>query len=219
MTEDEPVENAIFTLKQIITGFQERFGSIHLYLTGKTNFRTRVVTIQEYKGNRVQEKPKWFNEMREYVINTHGATVSVEQEADDDVGIAQWAAKDRSTCIVSLDKDMNCIPGHHWHPIKDEYYYVTLAQANKNFWTQVLTGDSTDHIRGVPKVGPKTAEKLLEGKESWNDLAEAVRKVYADKGIENELNENATLVWILREEGVGYNGRPIREAEACLQES
>ena len=140
--------------------------------------------------------------MQDYAISTYGASVSVDREADDDVGIAQWAAKDRSTCIVSLDKDMNCIPGHHWHPIKQVYYYVTLAEANKNFWTQVLTGDSTDNVRGIPKVGAKTAEKILEGKESWNDLAEAARKAYADKGIENELAENASLVWILREDGI-----------------
>ena len=219
VTNDEPVENALYTLKQIIEGFKEQFGSIQLYLTGRDNFRTRIATIQEYKGNRQQEKPKWYSEMKDYAISSYGASVSVDREADDDVGIAQWAAKDRSTCIVSLDKDMNCIPGHHWHPIKQTYYYVTLAEANKNFWTQVLTGDSTDNVRGIPKVGPKTAEKLLEGKESWNDLAEAARKAYADKGIEHELAENASLVWILREDGIGYDGRPIREAEVCLQES
>lgn len=218
VTADEPVNYALHTAKQTLAPIYETFGDVRLFLSGKTNFRYRVATIQEYKGNRVQEKPLWFDELRQYVIDHHGATVSEGQEADDDIGIAQWAAKDRSTCIVSLDKDMRNIPGHHWHPLKQEYSYITLAEANKNFWTQVLTGDTADNIRGIPKVGPKTAAKILEGKESWVDLQQAVAQAYRNAGIENELDENAQLLWILREEGKTYDGNSIREIASNLQE-
>ena len=44
VTNDEPVENALYTLKQIIEGFKEQFGSIQLFLTGRDNFRTRIAT-------------------------------------------------------------------------------------------------------------------------------------------------------------------------------
>ena len=43
---------------------------------------------------------------------------------------------------------------------------------------QILTGDSTDNIEGIPGVGPVGAEKCLEWCESIDDYEQAVAQEY-----------------------------------------
>lgn len=219
---DEPLENCLHSVKLQIRGVLSKFElseSARILLQGPGNYRDRIATIQPYKGNRdPNARPRYYEEIRQYLQDFWGAEVISGMETDDACGIEQWRHKDRSTCIVSLDKDLDNIPGWHYNYVKDEFYYVTLAQANYNFWKQVLTGDSTDFVRGIPKVGPKTAEKILAGKEAWTDQYAAVKAAYASKGIEHEFWENATLVWIQREEGINFDGRPIESATESNEE-
>ncbi len=67
------------------------------------------------------------------------------------------------------------------------------------FYTQVLTGDNADNIKGLYGVGPKKAAKLLEGCETEQDLYVAVLQAYA--GDEDRVIENARLLWLRRYEG------------------
>ena len=219
---EEPLENCLHSVKMQVKSILSKFSedsTYRIFLQGGGNYRDRIATIQPYKGNRdPSARPKYFDEIRSYLVDFWGAEVITGMETDDACGIEQWKHKDRSTCIVSLDKDLDNIPGWHYNYVKDEFYYVTLAQANYNFWKQVLTGDSTDYVRGIPKVGPKTADKILAGKESWVDQYVAVQQAYASKGIEHEFWENATLVWIQREEGINFDGRPIESATESNEE-
>ncbi|UFK09626.1 hypothetical protein [Xanthomonas phage DES1] len=184
----------------------------HLYLTGKGNFRDELATIKEYKGNRdVKAKPFYYKEIREYMEHFQGAEVIHGQEADDAIGIKQWANPDKSTVICSIDKDLRNIPGHHFNPVKDILDYVTLPQANYNFWKQVLVGDRSDNIPGLPKVGDKTADKILATTDkSWNSMYNKVfeeyRKYYGNDG-RWMAHEIASLVWIRRQENKNYDGK------------
>lgn len=188
-----------------------------IFLQGGGNYRDRVATIQPYKGNRDPSKrPTWYHEIREYLQEFCNAELVTGMETDDACGIEQWKHKDRSTCIVSIDKDLLMIPGTHYNFVKQEFVYVTLAEANKRFWLQVLTGDTTDNIRGIPKVGIKTAEKILAGITDWTDMHLAVKKAYADRGIEHEMHENATLLWIMREHMINYNGEQINVNDGSI---
>jgi 5'-3' exonuclease len=64
---------------------------------------------------------------------------------------------------------------------------------------QILTGDAADNIKGLLRVGPVKADKLLEGLTEEKELYEAVVKAYdGDKG---RVLENARLLWLRREEG------------------
>ena len=147
--------------------------------------------------------------MRQYLVDYWGAEVVDGMETDDKCVIEQWKHRDRSTCLAHIDKDLDQCPGHHFNFVKKEFYYVNLEEANKKFWTQVLTGDTTDNIRGIPKVGPKTAEKILSGLTDWTDMYVRVRQEYENRGIGNEFHENATLLWLMREPWVNYNGEKI----------
>lgn len=217
--DDEPLEYKLQSVKTVIDNIMAQFPeatSRRAFLSGKNNYRDKLATIRIYKGNRdPHNKPVYYDEIREYLIGYQGAEVVDGMEADDALGIAQWAAKDKSTCIVTSDKDLNCIPGWHYNWVKGETYYQTLAEANKCFWSQVLTGDTTDNIQGIPKVGPKTAEKVLSKTNgSWVDMYAAVgeeyKKYYKDQAYA-AFHENASLIWIQRDAGVNYDGKPFPE--------
>lgn len=231
----EPLSYCLHSVKESlgrILNVFEPSEKARIFLQGGGNYRDTVATILPYKGNRdTSKRPTYYNEIREYLLDWHGAELVTGMETDDACGIEQWKHKDRSTCIVSIDKDLDCIPGYHYNYVTHEMYYVDLATANRKYWTQVLTGDSTDNILGCAKqlekvyksgakkgtkyvarsgVGPKEAEAILARTDgSWNSLYAAVLHEYEKlfgRDAPSVLRENATLLWIMREEWVNYDG-------------
>jgi hypothetical protein len=179
------------------------------YLTGKGNYRFDVATLKPYKGNRdPTHKPKYFKEIREYLVNKYDAIVVEGQEADDALGIEQWNHPDKSTVICSIDKDLKMIPGYHYNPRTQEFFYQTLDDANMFLLWQMMVGDPTDNIPGITGIGPKKADKILLGAGSYEQAVEAVKFLYRDQygpNWEQAFNEVATLLWIRRREGEGPN--------------
>jgi hypothetical protein len=85
-------------------------------------------------------------------------------EADDLMGM--YKSSLRAVC-VTIDKDLQQVPGYWWYPPVDpdspvgDVQYTTVEQADYWFHRQWITGDSTDNIPGIWKLGPKKAEALL----------------------------------------------------------
>jgi hypothetical protein len=169
------------------------------FITGKTNFRFETATTHPYKGNRkLSEKPPHYAALRDKLVAL-GATISENQEADDDVGIASTKYEG---WIVHVDKDLNQLPGWHYNPVKDEQYYVTPFEGLVSFYTQLLTGDKIDNIVGLYGIGPVKAKKLLAGCETEQQLYQAVIAAYAAHGEKPErVLENGQLLWLSRFEG------------------
>ena len=68
-----------------------------------------------------------------------------------------------NTVICSPDKDvLYQNRGLHYNYGKSETVLVDEVEAITFLWKQVLMGDSTDGIPGLPKVGPKTADAWLK---------------------------------------------------------
>lgn len=179
-----------------------------IYLSGSDNFREQVATILPYKGNRdATHKPKYYREIKDYLIDRWDAQVIDGMEADDAIGIEQFRNKDKSTVIVSIDKDLNTIPGYHYNWVKQDFYYVNMTQANNFFFLQMLEGDRTDNIPGIDGIGPKTCLKILaEVGEDTVKLRERVIQLYKNQYGNQWLesyNEVAKLLWILRESDKG----------------
>ena len=209
---------ALHNAKETLTLLASIFDAqkMRVFLTGKDNYRDKVASIQQYKGNRdPTHKPRYYKQLREYLIKHWNAEVVDGMEADDMVSILQWAAKDKSTIIASIDKDLLNTAGHHWNINKHEYQYVTLTEANIRFWSQVATGDGVDNIAGLKGVGPKTVEKWAEQAEHNPALLEQrVREEYdkrhGDAGA-SLLHEMATLCWMQRVPNVNYDGSKLSE--------
>lgn len=216
--EHEPLSYTLQSVKTVLENVNANFPEateFKLFLTGSGNYRDNISTTRVYKGNRdPQHRPEYYDEIRQYLIEYCGAVVVEGKEADDQLGIEQWKHKDKSSVIVTIDKDLDCIPGWHYNWVKKVLYYQTIAEANKAFWTQVLTGDTTDNIRGIPKVGPKTAAKIIATSDgTWTDMwvkvLQEYRRYYGDVEGDNVFHEMATLTWMQRVDNVNYDSSLI----------
>jgi hypothetical protein len=202
--EVEPLENCLSSIKLSIQGIIEAVGAdeYKVFLTGDDWYRYRIATIKPYKGNRdALHKPVYYKEAREYLINTWNAEVSEEIEADDAVAILQTEMLNalEPSCVCSIDKDLDQIPGLHYNWKRDELYTVENEEGLLSFYSQMLTGDTSDNIPGIPKIGPVTALNLLQGK-SVNEMKCEVGMQYAlhYEDPEAAMLEVGRLLWMRR---------------------
>lgn len=217
--EVEPLAFALQATKEKLESIMRETGADDhvIYITGSGNYREELATLKPYKGNRdSSHKPKWFDEIQGYMNKRWNVVVVMGMEADDAMGIDQW--KDwkskwkgdgvktaLSTIICTTDKDLNMIPGYHYNWDKGLKYVVDEDTADLWFYSQLIMGDSTDNIGGIPKAGKKAVEKILDGcetnKERYDAVNEAYRLAYNDIFDGNRaLMENANLLWIQRED-------------------
>ena len=119
--------------------------------------------------------------MKEWVRTTYASIMKPGLEGDDCLGIL--TTRPGNECIVvSDDKDLMGIPGRLLRPSKDELLKLNVADADRFFLTQVLTGDPTDGYRGVPGIGPKKAETILGPRPHWGVVEQAYIKAGLTKG-------------------------------------
>ena len=133
------------------------------FLTTGKCFRYNIAKTRKYKGNRKHgNKPIIFPAIKEYLKQMWGFIAVPQLEADDLVSVYHTDPFG-STIICSPDKDvLYQNRGIHYNYGKAESVVVDEILATTFLWKQVLMGDSTDGIPGLPKVGPKTAETWLE---------------------------------------------------------
>jgi len=171
------------------------------HISGKSNFRYDVATICPYKGNRKSsKKPHYYDDIRQFLVDVYESKVSEGCEADDAIGLNHDVKED---VISTLDKDLNCIPGVHYNWTGDgKEIFVSEVEANQNFYSQVLTGDSTDNILGLYGVGKNSKMlKDLKGLSSNEEMFELVRVQYQNRfGAHWKMFmlENCRLLWILQ---------------------
>jgi hypothetical protein len=174
--------------------------NLECYLTGKGNFRYDVAKTAPYKGNRKDvAKPSNLPAARAWLIQKWGAVVSQGEEADDLIAMAATKGDPETTVICSIDKDFLTVPCWMYNFVKSTWKYSTEAEATKYFYTQVLTGDTADNIKGIHRIGPVKAGKILEGITTEQGLYEACVKAY--DGDTERVLENARLLWLRRYEG------------------
>lgn len=141
-----------------------------------------------YKENRSgKPKPKYLSVMKEMLCQLaekefdSRVVTKPRLEADDLIGIGMSSY---TMVGVSLDKDLRSCPGWYWNPDKIDFpIFITDEYADRWFHKQWLMGDSTDHIPGIPKVGPVKADKLLDKEKPFNWTA-LVMAEYEKKGLD-----------------------------------
>ena len=172
------------------------------FLTAGKCFRYAAAKTKPYKGNRKYgDKPYIFPAIKEYLRQHWGFTSIPELEADDLVSI-HHTDPFGSTVICSPDKDvLYQNRGIHYNYGKAEIVTVDEVESIRFLWKQMLMGDSTDGIQGIPKVGPKTADAWLKNINS-NDMPTFVLQKYIEKfgyaaGI-SKFAETFKLIYILK---------------------
>jgi len=150
-------------LKEIMTNTGSVNGAV--FIKGQNNFRYQVDAA--YKGNRKDTiEPEVKDRIEElYEYAKEFAIQADDGEADDYCGIAAEIAlqENKRYIVCHIDKDLDCIPGWHYNFRKETMYYVEPEDGYRFLMMQILTGDATDNIQGLRGVGPKTAEKLING--------------------------------------------------------
>ena len=170
-----------------------------LYLTGSSNYRFNIATTAVYKGNRVAPKPQHLPALRKHLVDEWGAIIVEGIEADDAVATHATELGYNNSVIVSVDKDLDQVPGWHYNFVKDIAYHITPEEGMYRFYKQILTGDSADNIIGLKGIGPVKADKILDECDTEVKLYNACVQAY--DGNEERVLENARLLWLRRYEG------------------
>lgn len=191
---------ALFKCNGLIHDIMEAVGSEHVLLCfscspSKDNFRRQV--LPTYKHNRVKSwKPKLLASLRSMLEETYPALSVHKLEADDIMGIL--TKTEGRTAIATIDKDLDQLPGLHFNWKHQDLYTVSNDQANYHRWAQVLSGDAVDGYTGIPRVGPKTAVKIL-GDLPPSAYKDACEEAYASRGItKDEYEAQVAVAQILR---------------------
>ena len=191
-------EQTVFALNAVMNTILAdiRPHDYRLYLSGDNNFRIDIATLLPYKGTRSTEgRPFYYELIRERMVDEFYGIVVDGMEADDAMSITQWHHESNvtswQTIIASQDKDLNMVPGLHYNPSKRKLYEMSPVDARFAFYCQLLSGDSTDNIPGVYRIGEKTAPKILKKlkTKSNKDMYLRVLKAYNDAQANETLRE------------------------------
>lgn len=190
----------------------------------KENFRSKIATILPYKGNRVNvRKPFHYNFVRELLEKDYKGILVHGQEADDQLAIEQMKAFNKykayeTTIIATIDKDLKTVPGNHYNLNTQVIDFVTEDEALRNFFSQLLKGDTADNIPGIGRLlkikgREEEAKKLASSKYlakyqaasidlSLNECYNYILDIYKSYEFgEAELGEIWNLLWLRRYEG------------------
>ena len=148
---------------------------------GEGNFRNDI--YPEYKSNRHADPKKrnpFVPTLRKMAVDAGMAVAAHGMEADDLLRMWQQECKSKQEpyVICSIDKDLKCIPGRHYLMHKNEFLDVSEAEAVRFYYEQLLKGDPTDNIKGIPKVGDVKAKKYLAGDSTEAQFQYTVSEAY-----------------------------------------
>lgn len=204
--ECEPEDKAIMLVDIMLSDIRARYPGYKsvICLSGVGNFRHSISTRANYKGNRAgASQPTHLKAIRNHLILNHGALVSFHEEADDLLGILMTEHPGSVCC--SIDKDLLQLPGIHYDFVKKEETTISPKEAVINFYSQVISGDTTDNIPGATGYGPIKARAALAGARSPWECWQAALGIYTREfgDISGPLFalECSRLVYVRRKEG------------------
>lgn len=124
----------------------------------------------EYKANRGLTKPDWYMKWGGVISHRlfHYWRFNLVEgiEAEDAVSIMAYNEikinkSFKNYVVVHIDKDLNQIPGEHYNYKDGKSCFINNAKAEYNLYFQVLKGDKTDNVPGLPGIGDVKAKKIL----------------------------------------------------------
>lgn len=147
----------------------------------------------EYKAQRQKTPEDLVKQIQPLLrgVGLLGLTSRVSEGVEADDLIASACARfkqERPVVIVGSDKDlMQCLDSNVfiWDPGQKKEKLITLDSFGREYplrpeqWPdyQALTGDSSDNIPGIPGVGPKTAQALMQRFPSLEHLRDGTARL------------------------------------------
>lgn len=174
-----------------------------LFFSDSTNFRKSL--DPDYKGHRNRKKPCGYKRVINKLKEEYHVVVMPTLEADDAIGI--YATKEQGHIICSPDKDMRQIPGD-LYDLSEGVVTITKEEGDRWHLIQTMAGDQTDGYAGVPTIGIKRADAILNEKgATWQTVLET----FLEKGLtEEDALLNARLAKILQVEDYDFTNKTVR---------
>lgn len=184
--------------------------------------RWRPAVMPTYKAHRTKtRKPVTYKPLREYVHEVCEVFQRPTLEGDDVLGILVTHPKliTGEKIVVSLDKDMQTLPGLHvnyskargsedWEPFVRS---ISEPEADRFHLYQTLTGDTSDGYKGCPGCGPVSATKLLAVGTSVQQWWPTVVAAYQKAGLgETVALQNARVARICRSSDYDFQEKVVR---------
>jgi 5'-3' exonuclease len=156
------------------------------FLGGTKCFRYDIAVTKPYKGNRPASPDwyvKWGGVIKAHLRDVWHFQVVNGIEADDAVSIASEELKfiDINHILVHGDKDIRQKSGNHYNLRTHKREWISEVEAHRNLFKQILTGDTTDGIQGLPGIGKKKASQYIDGIEDWREMAKIVYQLFENK--------------------------------------
>jgi DNA polymerase-1 len=170
----ETIYAFLSSFRKIVRTYKDENSTFFLTWDGGNDRRKAV--YPQYKAGRKKFEDAFYEQLDE--IRKIIKLLGIKQyhfskvEADDIIGTltVKSRKKGQKVLIVSSDHDFEQLITRHvkvYHPagdfVKDEQYVLETYGISPNRLTEIMaiTGDSTDNIPGIDKVGDKTAAKLI----------------------------------------------------------
>jgi len=217
--DDEPLDNV---LDDLYNSCQQVLGELpeceftQFYLTGSDNFRK--TSYDWYKANRASTpRPVHLTEAKRFLEKEFGAVWSVNQEADDDIGIEVFREPDVPCVIAHVDKDLDQFPGTHYNFRKKLFYEVSEDQAKKWFVHQLVLGDRSDNVTGFDGIIRNDYVKkhlyikeTIEQEDDWMENLRFVWDLYNHHDRADMFHDNADCLWLLKEPDKNWKSLEIQ---------
>lgn len=146
------------TLREIAT--ETGVTKFRLYISGKSNFRYDIAKTKPYKGNRAtMVRPRYLEACKNHLCEKYGAIVVDGYEADDAIATDMTLT---GAYHCGVDKDILQIAGKHYNYVKKEWITISEEEATLRLYRQILMGDTSDNIPGLPRVGEKIAHDTIQ---------------------------------------------------------
>ena len=195
----EYVERELYNIATDLGCFDDSI----LFFSDSVNFRKSIDPA--YKGHRNRKKPCGYKRVINKLKEDYHVVIMPTLEADDALGI--YATKEPGHIICSPDKDMRQIPGQLFD-LTQEVVEITPEMGDRWHLIQAMAGDQTDGYAGIPGIGIKRAEALLEANgATWQTVVDA----FAAKDLDESVAlMNARLAKILQVEDYDFTNQETR---------
>lgn len=148
------------------------------------NFRLKI--FPAYKQNRTGlGKPQLYYDLKEHAFKNYLTIKKPTLEADDVLGILTTKNPKRYI-LMSGDKDLKQIYGYHYNMKTGQIERIGRKDADRWFYIQVLSGDTTDNYKGCPSIGKVKATAIVNAviDEPEDTIWKTIVETYESKGLD-----------------------------------
>lgn len=158
------------------------------------NFRKQI--SKTYKANRIKRDiPEILSDLHNHVTYVYESKQGKGVETDDLVAtywsnLTEIMGRDK-VVIVSIDKDYKQLPClmYNYHSKHQCFYSISEQEAKRNFYTQMIVGDSADNVNFCKGYGDKYCLNVfadcLSDYSYIRVVFELYKKLYKSKAREN----------------------------------